>query len=161
MKKIKRAGVANLGAEEVARLELEVKNRARTRAEAELLFDESNRSRESDLRHLATLFQQTPVAEKPSRIAPTIPKPPPPDVNGPVCGGMAKSASVTANVDAFFDKLAAANLTDAQVRYPELLKAGSAPGGRGTYVLPTLSKRTVTPARGTPPAQSSLSGGAA
>jgi hypothetical protein len=159
VKKIKRAGVANLGVEEKERLELEVKTRARTRAEAELLFDEAHRARDGEVARLRQLFTQAPVAETPSRLAPRIPPPPPTDLGS--LYGMGKSSSVTANVDGFFDKIAAASLTDAQVRYPELLKVSAAPGGRGTFVLPTLSKRSTTPTRGASPVQSPLSGGAA
>jgi hypothetical protein len=42
--------------------------------------------------------------------------------------GRSKYSSVTENVDTFFKKLAEASKTEAQRRYPELLKASAAPG---------------------------------
>lgn len=66
----------------------------------------------------------------------------------------------TAAIDGFFEKVSSANLSDAQRRYPELLKVGAAPGV-GTRPSPSLSKRKTTDTTGPSPTQSSLSGGAA
>lgn len=71
------------------------------------------------------------------------------------------SDSLTPNLDALFEKVANANLTEAQRRYPELLKVASP-----TVKTPALSKRrvpgsTVGGVPATHAAQSSLSGGAA
>ena len=158
--KMKYAGVANVGEEEKAQLEMEVKTRARTRAEANVLFSETNQARAQAQRSLKGLFHQTPGAEtssmspqlspdfKPAKLDEFSKNRPPPS--------KLVTASVTANVDAFFEKLSEARKTEAQRRYPELLKASAAPGGRGTFPTPATSKK----ARGTP-TQSSLSGGAA
>lgn len=73
---------------------------------------------------------------------------------------LVKKSSVTYNVDRFFDKLAAENYTDAQRRYPELLKVAVAPG-LGTRPSPNVTKRCATEAKGAQPARSSLSGGSA
>jgi hypothetical protein len=79
-------------------------------------------------------------------------------------GDKIKYSSPTANVDAFFDKLAQARQSDAQRRYPELLKASAAPG-IGTRPTPSLGQRVVSAGnsstRGTTPSRAMLSGGAA
>jgi hypothetical protein len=133
----KRAGVGNLGTEEVAQTDLKVLTRARTRAEAESLFSQANVARAKEQRLLGDIFVQTPGAET---MSPMLAK--------------------TAAIDAFFEKISAPALTEAQRRYPELLKVAAAPGP-GTRPSPTLTKRTVTSLRGATPTQSSLSGGAA
>lgn len=133
----KRAGVANLGAEEMAQTDLKVLTRARTRADAETLFSQANAAKAKEQRLLGNLFVQTQGAET---EAPMLSK--------------------TAAIDEFFKQASAGNLTPAQKRYPELLKAASAPGV-GTRPTPTTAKRQVTPLRGAAPVQSSLSGGAA
>ena len=133
----KRAGVANLGAEELAQTDMKVLTRARTRAEAELLFSQSNAASAKAQRQVDGLFVQSQGAET-----------------------MSPMLSKTAAIDEFFEKLAEQQPTQAQRRYPELLKAASAPGV-GTRPTPTTAKRTVTPLRGAAPAQSTLSGGAA
>lgn len=79
-------------------------------------------------------------------------------------GDKIKYSSPTANVDAFFDKLAEARRTDAQRRYPELLKASAAPGV-GTRPTPSISQRVTSAGnsstRGNTPSRAMLSGGAA
>jgi len=59
-----------------------------------------------------------------------------------------------ASVDSFFDKLAYSQLTEAQRRYPELLKVSAAPGGAGTR--PTVSLKPPKSAR---PSTAMMSGG--
>jgi len=66
-----------------------------------------------------------------------------------------KQASVTARVDAFFEKLSAP--TDAQSRYPELLKVSAA----GTVKVPNLKPRVTTDSSGATPVRSDISGGSA
>ena len=157
-------GVGNLGEEERSQLEMQVKTRARSRAEAELLFRASEGSRTKDRNLLRKLFVQTPGAESPDRLAANpIPAPPEDDLLSSAYKTQAKHSSVTVCTDAFFEKLSEARLTEAQRRYPELMKVSGAPGGRGTFVLPPTKKRsgTTTSFSCTPPAQSSLSGGAA
>ena len=91
----------------------------------------------------------------------------PPETGGPAYkaplhyerkGGKYKASSVTANVDAFFEKLSEASLTDAQRRYPELLKVAYA---NATTKTPSLQKRTPTEKTGTDPVRSELAGGSA
>jgi hypothetical protein len=53
--------------------------------------------------------------------------------------GRSKYSSVTGSVDAFFKKLAEDSKTDAQKRYPELLKASAAPGV-GTRPTPAMKR---------------------
>lgn len=132
----RKIAVGNLGEEELARFKATVLTRAVTRAQAETLFSNANTAKAQAQRKMDGLFVQAKGAET---MAPTL----------------AKTASVTHNVDTFFEKLAEANLTQAQKRYPELLKASAAPGV-GTRPSPAL-KRPVTAT----PAQSSLAGGAA
>ena len=133
----KRAGVANLGSEELAQMDLKVLTRARTRAAAELLFSQANAAKAKEQRLLGNLFHQTQGAET---EAPMLAK--------------------TASIDEFFEKVSAANPSQAQRRYPELLKASAAPGV-GTRPSPNLAKRKTTDTTGPSPTQSSLSGGAA
>ena len=160
MKKKLAHGVGNLGAEEKDQLEAKVKTRAMTRAEAEALF--ANKStQESDRRLLKKLFIQAPAAETKNRLAAKMEEAPKEELLKDL--GALYKTKVSAATDAYFEKLAEDQLTEAQRRYPELLKVAAAPGGRGTYVLPSITKRTVTtnPVRGAGPVQSSLSGGTA
>lgn len=66
-----------------------------------------------------------------------------------------KTASVTARVDAYFEKLSAPS--DAQRRYPELLKAA----GMDTPKAVNLKARSATASTGQTAVRSSLSGGSA
>jgi hypothetical protein len=131
----KRAGVANLGAEELHQTDAKVLTRARTRAQAEALFTQANAAKAKEQRLFGNLFHQTQGAET---EAPMLSK--------------------TAAIDEFFAELSAPS--DAQRRYPELLKVSAAPGV-GTRVAPSLTKRKTTDTTGPSPTQSSLSGGAA
>lgn len=70
-----------------------------------------------------------------------------------------KTGSVAPNVDAFFEKLANAQTTEAQRRYPELLKV-AAPRA-GTFKVPDTTLKRPTPGFGENPSKSSLSGGSA
>ena len=74
-------------------------------------------------------------------------------------GEKEKKSSVTANLDAFFEKLSEASVTDAQRRYPELLKVAYA---NPTTKTPDLKKRVQgTENVGSVPVRSDLSGGSA
>lgn len=132
----KRAGVANLGAEEVAQTDLKVLTRARTRAQAEALFSQAAAAKAKEQRLVSSFFTQGSDGET---MAPVLAK--------------------TAAVDEFFAKLAGP--TPAQRRYPELLKVSTAPGGAGTVLTPSTTKRVTTSKNGPAPTQSHLSGGAA
>lgn len=70
--------------------------------------------------------------------------------------GLEKRSSVSPQVDAFFEKVAQASLTDAQRRYPELLKVANA--GR-TAKVPEIRKRTSNDATGETPTKSDIAGG--
>jgi tyrosyl-tRNA synthetase len=133
---MKKIAVGNLGEEELARFKQIVLTRNLTRAQAETLFSHANQAKAQAQRKVEGLFVQAKGAET---MAPTL----------------AKTASVTENVDAFFDKLAEDSKTDAQKRYPELLKISVAPGV-GTRPTPAVKR----PASALP-VQSSLAGGAA
>lgn len=139
--KTKTSGVGNLGAEEYAEFKAKVLTRAAAQAEAEALFDKANVARAQAQRVVKGHFVQADGAET---MAPTLTK-----------KASAQEPGQHSHVEAFFDKLAEARLTDAQRRYPELLKASMAPGGLGTAPAPALGKR---PAR-TTPAASMMSGG--
>jgi len=69
--------------------------------------------------------------------------------------GEQKTASITPRVDAFFEKLSAP--TDAQRRYPELMKVSAA----GTVKSPNIKPRVTTETSGTTPTRSALAGGSA
>lgn len=73
-----------------------------------------------------------------------------------------KKASITPALDAFLEKNAM-GLTEAQLRYPELLTVKTAAGrsGEPTSLVPNLGKKATTPTSGPNPTKSSLSGGAA
>lgn len=118
----KTAGVANLGAEEVAQAKAKVTTRAENQAFAETLFSEFNAEKARTQRKYEGLFVQTPGAET---MAPLLAK--------------------TAAIDAFFTELEESQLSEAQRRYPELRKAAAAPGGRGTFVAPKAVKPGVAP----------------
>ena len=128
--------VGNLGEEELARFKQIVLTRNLTRAQAETLFTHANQAKAQAQRKVDGLFVQAKGAETMSPM-------------------LAKTASVTANVDEFFAKLAEANVSSAQKRYPELLKASAAPG-IGSRPTPS----TKRPA-GALPVQSGLAGGSA
>jgi hypothetical protein len=74
--------------------------------------------------------------------------------------GLSKRASVTANLEKFFEKTA--GKTEAQLRYPELLKAagGTASGPAPMPNMGQPKKATPTSTSGTTPVRSALSGGA-
>lgn len=124
-----KTAVSNLGAEEVAQMKAKVLTRAATRAEADLLFHhKATGIAAANQKRLKELFVQADGAET-----------------------MAPSLAKTAAVDQFFDKVASANLTEAQVRYPELLKVA------GPLTNPAPSLKRLKSAVAT---TSSLAGGA-
>lgn len=95
----------------------------------------------------------------------------PPETGGPAYkaplhfehkGGKYKASSeqtsMTPNIDAFLEKLSEASLTEAQRRYPELMKVAYA---NATTKTPSLKKRSPTDITGPGPVKSDLSGGSA
>ena len=134
---MKKVAVGNLGAEEVHRTGAQVLTRARTRAEAEVLFSGLNAAKAKEQRKINGLFIQAQGAETEAPI-------------------LAKTAAVTK----FFEKLAhsqeQAKLSEAQRRYPELLKVANR-----TQPAPNLSPRKVSPTKGATARVSTLAGGSA
>ena len=134
---MKKIAVGNMGEEELAQLQHIVLTREDTRAEADLLFGGPAKDmRKTDRKLLEKLFIQTPASVT---MAPNL----------------QKTASITPRVDAFFEKLSAP--TDAQRRYPELMKVSAA----GTVKSPNLKPRVTTDTSGPIPTKSALSGGSA
>jgi hypothetical protein len=114
--------------------------REQTRAEADALFGGAAADmRKKDRGELEKLFVQTPASQT---MAPNLQKQASAEMPEP------DPVLLTANVDAFFEKLSAPD--DAQRRYPELLKVAQKP-------TPNLKPRPDTQA----PVRSNLSGGAA
>lgn len=66
-----------------------------------------------------------------------------------------KESSITPHLDAFLEKLSAP--TDAQRRYPELMKVSEV----GTRKVPNLKPRVTTEANGPTPVRADISGGSA
>lgn len=175
--------VSNVGHEELARMMLQKDNRASARAAARALFPsvaEDGQAKDSKL--MRKLFVQAPGAETMAPTLNTMNKQSAaaaddkwPKKNGPAAlqpvqrpqgdyekddeqteayNQKNKKKAKTAAIDAFFSKYA--GMTDAQRRFPELLKVAKP--------TPTMKKRVPESASGPtgePPVQSSLSGGAA
>lgn len=134
---MKKIAVGNMGEEELAQLQHIVLTRNDTRAEADLLFGGPAKDmRQTDRKLLEKLFIQTPASVT---MAPNL----------------QKTASITPRVDALFEKLSAP--TDAQRRYPELLKVADS----GTKKVLNLKPRVTTDSSGTSPVRASISGGSA
>lgn len=110
--------VAGLGDEELTRLKRVVVTRDETRAEADVLFGQTAQEmRKTERAAMEKLFTQMPAA---STMQPSLQK-----------------ESAAKNVEAYFQKLAHPNMTEAQRRYPELLKVAAIP-------TPALSKKAPT-----------------
>jgi hypothetical protein len=133
--------------EELARLRRTVLTREAARAEADVLFGGVARQvRKDENEKLRRLFVQAPAAET--------------RTNGVL--GTEKLSSVAPNVDAFFEKVAQAMdpRTEAQRRFPELLKVASPRAG--TFMTPSLPPRKpAAPGMGEVPTKSPVSGGSA
>ena len=94
--------------------------------------DTAKEMRKADRAKVEKLFITTPAAQT---LAPNLQK-----------------ESAAKNVEAFFDKLAEASITDAQRRFPELLKVAQQP-------TPDLKPKPVTPGKGPIPVRDGLTGG--
>lgn len=136
--------IASAGEEELHRMKATVLTRDDQRAAADALFGGvAMVSRQADRDLIKKLFVQSPGAET---MAPTL----------------QKEASITPALDAFFEKNAKAlGLTEAQLRYPELLKVAAGRSAMASQPTPDLSKRKVTANSGPDAVKSSLSGGSA
>jgi hypothetical protein len=141
---MKKLAVGNLGEEELERLQRMTLTRDDTRAEADLLFGApATDMRKTDRKLLEKLFVQTPASVT---MAPNLQK---------QAQVAQEPMSKTAHVDAFFEALSAP--TDAQRRYPELLKVAEC----NTPKSLSRKARVATDTTGTAPVRSSLSGGSA
>lgn len=133
--------------EELVRTHHLMRTREDTRAEADVLFGGTAKAmRQSETAKMRKLFVQAPVAQT---MAPNLQ------------GATEKTASASPapHVDAFLEKLANSQTTEAQRRYPELLKV-AAPRA-GTFKVPDTTLKRPTPGFGENPTQSALSGGSA
>lgn len=133
---MKKQGAA-FGEEELTRFKRIVRTRDETRAEADVLFGRTAvEQRKTERAAMEKLFTQFPAAQT---MTPSLQK-----------------ESSAKNVEAFFAKLATPNPTEAQKRYPELLKAAALP-------TPALNKKApvfqggTTPTSGPTQTQSILS----
>jgi hypothetical protein len=166
-KRTKTAGVGNLGVEETARIEGQILTREDTKTQQDILFENAAKSRNQGREKVNKLFIQAPAAQtrgaklaEGSRIEPS----------GLNLGKMASAeflekrasaadANIAKNTVEFFEKCA--YMTEAQKRYPELLKVA---GSADPKVTPSLKARTSGGAPSGPGAvavRSPLSGGAA
>lgn len=130
--------VSNLGEEELAQARRKIMTRAETRAEADEMFgDTAKQMRVSEQGMMQRLFEQWAARDtmQPSLV---------------------KTSSVK-NISQFFEKLGTAHLTEAQRRYPELLKvAGPSSKGASTPV-PDLKQPKPEAPNGKTPSQPLLS----
>ncbi len=148
--------VGNVGEEEVARVHRVVMTREETRAQTDDLFENAKKSREDGRKTVNKLFLQAPAS---ITMAPILQKE---KVAAALANDMEKLAQIETiemapRVLAFFEKKA--YLTEAQRRFPELLKVA----GTTEPTVPALKKKpaSATPISGPTPTQSGLSGGAA
>lgn len=118
----------------------QILTREETRAETDTLFENAKSSRKGHRATVEKLFVQTPGAET---MTPALQK-----------------ESAAKNTLAYFEKVAGqANLTEAQRRYPELLKVSSASGPAPRPSTVTVPKATSKDIKGSTPTKSVLSGG--
>lgn len=162
--KSKFGGIEDTGDEARERFHMMLSTREETRAETDSLFVNAKPSRARDRAVMKKHFVQAPAA---ITMAPTLqaepPKEPPkeeeqgphPSYGNPV----SKTASVAPRVDEWFEKNSSVFLSDAQRRFPELLKVA----GNEQAKLPgaVLNKRPKTSSSGPISSQSMLSGGSA
>lgn len=134
---MKKEAVANVGEEELARATRTTLTRAEAQAEADALFGgNAAKVRKGNAEYLKRLFKQAPAGQHDTS----------PNVD------MAKTASVAPSVDAFFEKLA--EPTEAQRRYPELMKVAKA-------TMRKVPESSLKDPPGATPVKSNLSGGSA
>jgi hypothetical protein len=130
---MKKIAVGNTGSEELAQLGVRVETRENIRATIEHLFEHAVKTRSRDRKFMEMLFCMTPASQ-----------------------GMSYNLSKTAHVDTFF--LQGGHLTEAQRRYPELLKVAQV----NNRPAPDLTKKpSATATTGALPSRSALSGGSA
>lgn len=161
--KSKFGGIEDTGDEARERFHMMLSTREETRAETDSLFVNAKPSRARDRAVVKKHFVQAPAA---ITMAPTLQAEPPKEVpkqEGPDLsasyGSPVKTASVAPRVDEWFEKNSSVFLSEAQRRFPELLKVAGNECGK----LPgaVLAKRARTSSSGPIPSQSMLSGGSA
>jgi hypothetical protein len=135
------AGVGNLGAEEVAELKAKVLTREDVRRETHALFSNADAAQKRDRKVVEKLFVQAPGA-----------------VTAPTLAKTASQFSKTAAVDAWFSENGHLFQTEAQRRFPELMKvsAGTTGVSTSTSMATAGSKAPRTATTGTPAVQSNL-----
>lgn len=144
--------------EELDRFHMQLQTKVDTQAALEHHLSHTVSTREKERASARKLFRQAQVA---TTMAPSLQPDmltPPPEPTPDVGPTPVKLASIAPNVDAWFEKNASSLLTDAQQRYPELLKVAA-----GVQTVPNLKRGKVTAAMtpGATPVQSGLAGGSA
>jgi hypothetical protein len=141
--------------EELDRFHTTLDSRVDTQATLKKLFGYATTSREKERAKAKKLFTQAGVASTNSPgLQPNVLETPALESDAGQApavktASMEPAYSITPRIDAWFEKNASSLLTEAQRRYPELLKVAAIPS-------PTLKKGKSTPA-----VASSLSGGSA
>lgn len=166
--KIKKAGIGNLGAEESARLKDQLLTREDVKTQQDLLFENAAKAREQGKKKVEKLFIQAPAAQtrgaKLDQGARIEPLPEPRMLSLAKCASAedleklasAADSEVAKHTSEFFEKRA--YLTEAQKRYPELLKVAGSPDPKPT---PTMKARSSEANNGPVATKSSPLGGAA
>jgi hypothetical protein len=139
--------------EELDRFHTTLDSRVDTQATLKKLFDYATTSREKERAKAKKLFTQAGVASTNSPgLQPNVLETPALEQDAglaPAVKTASAEFSIAPRVDAWFEKNASSLLTEAQRRYPELLKAAAIPS-------PSLKR-----GKSTPVVASSLSGGSA
>jgi hypothetical protein len=135
--------------EELDRFHTHLDSKVDTQATIQKLFSYAKTNRERERAKAKKLFVQGGVATTNSPgLQPNVLETPALEQDAGLAPAV-KTASIAPRVDAWFEKNAHLLLTEAQRRYPELLKAAAVPS-------PTLKR-----GKSTPMVQSSLAGGSA
>lgn len=167
MTKTKKAGVGNVGTEEVAEVEAMILNREDTKTQADILFERSKKSREQARKTVDSLFIQAPAAKiRGAKLVPesTRVEAEPsllPFFKAASAGNFEKVAEIerlssSKNTIDFFEKRA--YLSPAQKRFPELIKAASFITG-DPQPTPTMKARKSDSSTGAKPTRPAISGG--
>jgi hypothetical protein len=138
---MEKIAMSNLGEEELTRLRMMLNSRAETRASADVLFGDGPRRARKEAREMINkLFVMAPanITQNPN---------------------LQKESSAR-NVKAFFEKISSMFITDAQRRYPELLKVSAVKTADESIQKKAPNLKNDDPARKIP-VRSSLSGGSA
>ena len=147
--------------QELDQFHMQLQSKVETQDELTGRFSHAVTSREKERAVARKLFKQAPAAQTMAPgLQPDVLTPPEDESSNETSSGPVKVASaeiilrrcegsLAPRVDAFLEKAAAATMTEAQRRYPELLKVAARPA-------PALKKRPSAL-----PVQSGISGGSA